>query len=100
MRRAMSGVLPEPVLRRPKSTLICDPDWEVSRRRGLPPLVPAPRFEQYIDLTRVPLRANKDMIAFRTNFRVNSFNYWLRDLHQQQNPVNKLEKLSDELTIK
>src|SRR5881409_274663 len=54
VRRAMRGVLPDAVLRRPKSPLTSDPLWEDARRRGLPTLRPARTLERYVNCNRLP----------------------------------------------
>jgi asparagine synthase (glutamine-hydrolysing) len=80
LRRVMNGVLPAPVLRRPKSPLTGDPQWQDARHSGLGALLPAARFEKYVDLISVPDHADQDMIAFWVDLRPRSLNYWLRNL--------------------
>jgi asparagine synthase (glutamine-hydrolysing) len=81
VRRAMQEVLPTPVLRRPKSPLTSDPAWEGARRFGLTALLPAARFEKYVDSIRVPKQPDQDMTTFRVDLRPRALNYWLRNLH-------------------
>ena len=64
----MKGVLPAPVLRRRKSPLTGDPQWQDARHLGLA-LLPAPGLEKYVDLISVPDRADQDMIAFWADLR-------------------------------
>lgn len=80
LRRAMSEVLPAAVLRRSKSPLTGDPQWQDARRFGLGALVPAARLEKYVALISVPDQADQDMIAFWIGLRPRSLNYWLRNL--------------------
>ena len=80
LRRAMNQVLPAPVLRRQKSPLTGDPQWQEARRSGLGALLPAARVQKYVDLISVPDQADQDMIAFWVDFRPRSLNYWLRNL--------------------
>ena len=77
-RRSMRGVLPDSVLRRPKSPLASDPAWEGARLSRLPPLRPAPLFREYVKYQNVPKDAGNDMVLFRTNFRPFALNYWLQ----------------------
>jgi asparagine synthase (glutamine-hydrolysing) len=80
LRRAMHGVLPEKVLRRPKSPLRGDSQWEGARRLGLNKLDPSLGLETYVDVRGVPDRASQDMINFWVDFRPRALNYWLRNL--------------------
>ena len=80
LRRAMRGVLPDLVLRRPKSPLTSDREWEGARRTGLPRLVPAQSFSKFVDSFRVPSEAGPDMFAFRVDLRPRGLNFWLRNL--------------------
>jgi len=79
VRRAMKGVLPEPVLCRPKSPLTGDPQWEEARRLGLIAFEPDAGLEPYVDGIRVPDQTNQDMINFWVDFRPRALNYWLRN---------------------
>jgi hypothetical protein len=83
VRRAMQGVLPEKVLRRPKSPLRGDSQWENARRLGMNKLDPALGLEAYVDIARVPDRASQDMIDFWVDFRPRALNYWLRNLRSK-----------------
>jgi asparagine synthase (glutamine-hydrolysing) len=77
LRHAMRDRLPLPVLRRDKTPLSSDPNWEGARRFGLAPFDPTPQLAAYVNVRRVPARADADMVAFRTNFRPRALNYWL-----------------------
>jgi asparagine synthase (glutamine-hydrolysing) len=80
VRRAMQGVLPEKVLRRPKSPLRGDSQWEKARRLGMNKFDPALGLEAYVDIRGVPDRVSQDMIDFWVDFRPRALNYWLRNL--------------------
>jgi asparagine synthase (glutamine-hydrolysing) len=80
VRRAMRDLLPASVLRRPKSPLAGDPQWEGACTLGLAPLLPAARLEKYVDSGRVPAQADQDVIAFWVHLRPRALNYWLRNL--------------------
>jgi asparagine synthase (glutamine-hydrolysing) len=96
LRRAMQGVLPARVLRRPKSPLRGDSQWEDARRLGLNKLEPSLDLEPYVDLRGVPDRASQDMISFWVDFRPRALNYWLRNLRPKALAVAS-EKLSTPL---
>jgi asparagine synthase (glutamine-hydrolysing) len=83
LRRAMRGILPDPVLRRPKSPLSGDPRWEAALRCGLAPLLPARGLERYVDPTRMPHQVNQDMMTFWADIRPRTLNYWLRNLQSK-----------------
>jgi asparagine synthase (glutamine-hydrolysing) len=79
-RRAMRGLLPQAILRRPKSPLKSDPSWEGSKRFGLPALRVAQLLREYVNWDRVPKQAGADMVRFRVNFRPYALNHWLLNL--------------------
>ncbi len=81
LRRAMRGVLPVPVLRRPKSPLVGTPQWEGTLRSGLSPLRPVGGLEKYVIQT--PDLANQDMMNFWVGLRPRALNYWLRNLQSK-----------------
>jgi asparagine synthase (glutamine-hydrolysing) len=89
-RRAMRGLLPDSVLRRPKSPLMSDPAWEGMRLSGLPPLYLMSRLCEYVNIESVPKDAGADMVLFRTNFRPFALNYWLQNLRRQ--PRNLIQE--------
>ena len=92
-RRAMSGVLPDPVLRRPKSPLTSDPAWQHARHSGFPPLRPAPALGKYVNVERVAGGAGDDMALFQMNFRPFALNYWLQNLRRE--PRNFVQEESN-----
>jgi asparagine synthase (glutamine-hydrolysing) len=83
IRRAMRKVLPAPVLKRPKTPLTGDPQWEAALHLGLPQLLSRGGLESYVDPTRVPDRADQDMMAFWADLRPRALNYWLGNLQSQ-----------------
>ncbi len=80
LRRAMRDELPDPVLRRPKTPLSGDPHWEAVRRLGLAPLRPVAGLEKYVDVIRVPDKADRAIMTFWADLRPRALNYWLRNL--------------------
>jgi asparagine synthase (glutamine-hydrolysing) len=83
LRRAMRGILPDPVLMRPKSPLSGDPQWEAALSCGLAPLLPACGLEKYVDPIRTPRQVNQDMMTFWADLRPQFLNYWLRNLQSK-----------------
>jgi asparagine synthase (glutamine-hydrolysing) len=89
VRRAMRGVLPGPVLRRPKTPLTGDPQWEGALRLGLPPLRPAAGLEKFVRIAAVPDQADQDMMTFWADLRPRALNYWLQNLHATANVASE-----------
>jgi asparagine synthase (glutamine-hydrolysing) len=83
LRRAMAGVLPSPLLCRPKSPLSGDPQWEAARCHGRAPLLPEPGLGKYVNPVRLPSQADQDMMSFRANLSPRALNYWLRNLQSE-----------------
>ena len=92
-RRAMSGVLPDSVLRRPKSPLTSDLAWQQARHSTLPPLRPAPALGKYVNVARVARDAGDDMALFQMSFRPFALNYWLQNLRRE--PPNFVQEDSN-----
>lgn len=80
VREAMRGVLPTPVLRRAKTPLSGDPQWEAALLSGMRGFLPTSRLELYVDPIRVPVEVNQDVIRFWTDLRPRTLDYWLRNL--------------------
>jgi asparagine synthase (glutamine-hydrolysing) len=89
MRCAMQGVLPDPVLRRKKTALISEPNWESARRSTAPPFVPAPSLYKYVCPERMPRKASKDAVSFLADFRPYSLNCWLQNLQRMAHNIPK-----------
>jgi hypothetical protein len=83
IRRAMRGILPAQVLRRSKSPLSGDPQWEATLSCGLAPLSPVRGLEKYVDSIRMPHQVNQDMMTFWADMRPRTLNYWLRNLQSK-----------------
>jgi asparagine synthase (glutamine-hydrolysing) len=79
LRKAMRGVLPEPVLRRPKTPVLRDRWIERVTQCGLPPLDPSGTLGRYIDTQRLRPGAVRSPASFWIDFRARSLNYWLRN---------------------
>jgi asparagine synthase (glutamine-hydrolysing) len=92
LRKAMRGLLPGPVLRRPKCPVVSDPWVERVLQCGLPPLIPSPTLEAYVDTRRLQgVTARDDRARFWVDFRTHSLAYWLRTL----DPRGRAEDLVD-----
>ena len=89
IRRAMRHVLPAAVLRRRKSGLASDPDYEIVRRVGLPALAADERLTHFVDTARVPGVEGSGMIDFRTDFRPRALNCWLTNLTGAGHPLHE-----------
>ena len=100
LRRAMCGVLPTPVLRRPKSPLTDDPAWEAARCHGFGSLPPARRLIEYVNFDRVPKDAGSHMALFRANFRPLALNYWLHNLRRKTFALSLKEEYDNEFATK
>jgi asparagine synthase (glutamine-hydrolysing) len=81
LRRSMRGVLPEAILKRPKTPLTNDPWTKHILELGLPPVSWTPALEQYVDRSRLERAPANDPNRFWIDFRVRSLGYWLRNLH-------------------
>jgi asparagine synthase (glutamine-hydrolysing) len=86
VRRSMRGVLPRPVLRRPKTGVRCSTIMQRIRRVGLAPFVPARGLSSYVVPDRVPASTSDDIWEFGADLRARSLNLWLQNgLSMRQN---------------
>jgi asparagine synthase (glutamine-hydrolysing) len=79
IRRAMQTTLPAAVLRRSKTALPLDPDFERARAGGLPRLEPTSSFAQFVNPARIPATA-RTPVELRAILRAYGLNHWLRGL--------------------
>jgi len=79
LRRSMTGILPKAVLSRPKTPVLKDVWGERMFEYGMPPALPAPFLERYVDLARVRETPLPGADSFWKDFRVRSLGYWLRN---------------------
>lgn len=79
LRRSMRGVLPEPVLRRPKAPVLRDLHEERVMECGLPLLEPTCNLDRYVDTERLLRTPIRSPATFWIDFRTRSLNYWLRN---------------------
>jgi asparagine synthase (glutamine-hydrolysing) len=86
-RRAMRGILPSAVLRRPKSPLAEDPIWSAARGVPFIPKQLNARLGEYIDWDRVVKESASDRLHFWIAFRPLALNYWLRNLTRTPSPL-------------
>jgi len=79
LRRSMRGVLPEAVLRRPKTPVLND-FWEQEViANGLPRLSPAEGLTAYVDVSLVAAIPDRNPESFWADFRVRCLDYWLKN---------------------
>jgi asparagine synthase (glutamine-hydrolysing) len=106
VRRAMRGVLPEPVLRRPKSPLAGWPEMELLQRpeaRWIDSFVPAPALAHYVDRSKIPplcaQGANSEGAreARWRDLRPLSLSVWMRNL--ESDTRRKANRLPDEIAV-
>jgi len=79
-RRAMKGMLPDSVLRRPKAPLTSNPIWEARRGVGSRHLHAVPRLADYVDINRMPKDVGCSMASFYVDFRPLTVSSWLQNL--------------------
>jgi asparagine synthase (glutamine-hydrolysing) len=77
IRRAFHGVLPDAVLRRPKTPLRSDPVLERAKATGLPEWVPQPALMRYVDPEIVRTVLQQDKPGLSDSLRVLSLNFFL-----------------------
>jgi asparagine synthase (glutamine-hydrolysing) len=92
-RRALRGVLPHQVIRRPKTPLAKDPSYERARRSGMPQVPVTDELLRYVNPQRVPQRVGKNVEAFRADMRSIGLAYWLRTLGQRKRPTSVEEEI-------
>ncbi len=84
LRQAMRGILPQPVLRRPKTALAGDPLLERVQRSDahwLDHLDPAPELARFVAPGKVPPPAQaSDAQQAWFSLRLHSLNFWLRSI--------------------
>jgi len=79
LRRAMRGMLPEAVLKRPKTPVLQDPYGARVQECGLPLLEPTCNLDRYVDSKRLDRMPGTGSSTFWVDFRTRSLNYWLRN---------------------
>jgi asparagine synthase (glutamine-hydrolysing) len=78
IRRAMRGMLPDAVLRRPKEGVATDVIMERLERNRSEPLTAAPELHAYIDAALLPASAGADMWASGSILLARLLNHWLQ----------------------
>jgi asparagine synthase (glutamine-hydrolysing) len=84
MRRAFAGVLPRAVLRRPKSPLAADPEYQRARALGMPGLPVREALPGYVNPGRFPATVSANVEEYRTDMRPIALAYWLRGLENSK----------------
>jgi asparagine synthase (glutamine-hydrolysing) len=81
LRRAMRGILPDQVLRRPKAPLSANPLFEAVRRRRMRPPVPTEQLFQYVDPAKIDLATSNGVDEFWLHLRPVVLNNWLQNFN-------------------
>jgi asparagine synthase (glutamine-hydrolysing) len=79
IRRAMTGLLPDQVLRRQKEGMATQMIMERLERNRSLPLIPAPELHAYIDAALLPATAGADMWASGSILLARLLNHWLQN---------------------
>jgi asparagine synthase (glutamine-hydrolysing) len=77
LRRAMRGLLPDPILQRDKAPLYPDPWTAQAAKIGIAPINSTPELSSYVDGTKVPSGSPGTLADFRSAMQPRSLNYWL-----------------------
>ncbi len=80
IRKALAGILPEGVRRRPKAPLAGFPDHERARCARAPELPSLPALKRYVDIRKLPAWPGQTREEFDCSRRVLSLHYWLLGL--------------------
>jgi hypothetical protein len=86
LRKAFEGHLPQEVVRRPKTPLARDPDYERARLWGMPKFPVTESLLTYVSPHHVPATTTTNIESFRTGMRAISLAFWLHnlELHRQR----------------
>ena len=79
IRRSMRTALPADLLRRKKTSIAVDPNFQRAMASGLPLLTPHPSLLNYVNPDKIPL-APRSSVELRVALRPHGLNYWLHDL--------------------
>ncbi len=79
IRKSMRAALPRDVLRRKKTALHVNPDFQRVLASGLPRLEPSPGLLKYVNPVKIP-SVPKTVPELRATLRPLGLNYWLQDV--------------------
>lgn len=79
IRRALKGLLPDAVLRRPKEGIATDLIMERLESDRVAPLAPAPEFHTYVEAGQLPATARGEMWAAGSILLARLLNHWLQN---------------------
>lgn len=88
LRSAFNGLLPKPVLNRPKTPLASNPDCVKADRQHLPPVLASSRIGAYGDPVRMRIGQYHDTSNFQIVQRFTALSYWLRNLDSNDDHQN------------
>lgn len=94
-RRALAGALPRAVIRRPKSPLVKDPNYERARRCGMPQFPVTKTLLEYVNPSLIPSKAGENIEDFRTNMYPVGLAFWFHNLELAKRRT-VAENVSDE----
>ena len=80
IRRVLRGIVPEPVLHRPKTALTRNPDYAQAAFLGLPNAAASRRLSAYGNLSRLPKQLSRSVTSFCVDLRFTALNQWLHTL--------------------
>ena len=79
LRVAAQAMLPGKIARRPKAPLAGHPDLEMSKRRGLPEIIPSASLTDYVMVQKLRYDTSNET-ATRESLRAVGLSHWLHDL--------------------
>jgi asparagine synthase (glutamine-hydrolysing) len=82
LRQASVGLLPEEVLRRPKTPVAGDPLFETLRYREVPPFKPMPQIYEYVNPAKIEFSARETSHDCLGKLRALALNNWLENLEE------------------
>jgi asparagine synthase (glutamine-hydrolysing) len=99
LRRALRGIVPESVRRRPKTPLIKHPDYERAGLHGLPETLVSPRLTAYGKPTHLLRERPESVAELYMRLRFASLSSWLHDLNSTHTMERNYEFAEETATI-
>lgn len=91
VRQALQGLLPAPVLSRPKTPLHEDPGFMRVRARGMPSMPLSEDLARYVNLKRIPSGGPQRPADYRTSLRPLALEYWMAHSLKRQSSIEMEE---------
>jgi asparagine synthase (glutamine-hydrolysing) len=86
LRRALKGLLPEAILRWKKTPLRGEPEHEILKRAGFPPLRMAEGLDRFVNPSRMPASPGSNPQQFWLDLRAYALNIWLSSRRSMRAP--------------